>query len=86
MGGLNQVKLSMQQLFVTNLMRFLNFNLNNSFKMTLTLKVCLFYLARFYQNKIKIQNLYSQCQVPVNLVQSLGPSSLILLFFIDIAI
>ena len=34
MGGLNQVKLSMQQFFVTNLMRFLNFNLNNSSKMT----------------------------------------------------
>ena len=79
---LKQVTLSQQQLFVINLVRFLNFNLKNLArfeifypKWLITLKICLFYLARCFQSKIKTWNLYLKSQVSAILVKSLAPAS-----------
>ena len=75
--GTKQVTLSQQQLFVINLVRFLNFNLKNIArfgiflpKWLITLKICLFFLARCYQSEIKMSNFYSKAHVSVNYVKS----------------
>ena len=88
------VTLSQQQLFIINIVCFLNFNMKNLArfgifhpKWLIALKMCLFYIARCYHNKIKMLNFYSKSQVSVNLVKSLGSaSSVILLTFIDFTI
>ena len=58
-------------------MRFLNFNLKNIArfgiflpKWLITLKICLFFLARCYQSEIKMSNFYSKPHVSVNYVKS----------------